>query len=154
MGERDTESFPVVTTGRRSDRARCRCLQVPPCTSSSQIVIMFGVCGSCGFSLALGFYINISIVSSSRVSALSSFLLCFFHFAFGTRLWASVILHILVPYGQQGVRVSIPLEYGAYPLSIAMVPPETITIMDVTRTSREVTHPSTVLAQARLTSNA
>ena len=57
----------------------------------------------------------------------------------------------LVPYGQQGVRVSIPLESGAYPLSIAMAPPETITIMDVTRTSREVTHPSTVLAQARLT---
>ena len=28
----------------------------------------------------------------------------------------------LVPYGQQGVRVSIPLEYGAYPLSIAMPP--------------------------------
>ena len=60
----------------------------------------------------------------------------------------------LVPYGQQGVRVSIPLKYGAYPLSIAMVPPETITIMDVTKTSREVTHPSTVLAQAHLTSNA
>ena len=26
-----------------------------------------------------------------------------------------------MPYSQQGVRVSIPLEYGAYPLSIAMV---------------------------------
>ena len=59
-----------------------------------------------------------------------------------------------MPYGQQGVRVSILLEYGAYPLLIAMVPPETIIIMDVTMTSREVTHPSNVLAQARLTSNA
>ena len=59
-----------------------------------------------------------------------------------------------MPYNQQGVQVSIPLEYGAYPLSLAMAPPETITIMDVTRTSREVTHPSIVLAQARLTSNA
>ena len=68
-----------------------------------------------------------------------------------------------MPYGQQGVRVSIPLEYGAYLLSIAMAPPETITIMDVTetitimdvtRTSQKVTYPSTVLAQACLTSNA
>ena len=58
----------------------------------------------------------------------------------------------LPPSGQQGERLSVRLEYGIYPQKCS--PPETITTMDVTKTSREVTHPSTALAQARLTSNA
>ena len=94
----------VVIVDWRRYRARGSCLEVSNCTF---ILSLSDSVRNLRTPMVLPlevFHVNICVVLCSRVTALSSFLICFFHCVFATRLWPSTILHRI--YCQSIVAIS------------------------------------------------